>query len=296
MVLGRTRRVHFVGIGGIGMSGIAEVLVNLGYEVSGSDQAASPALERLASLGVATTMGHAAANVGPADVVVFSSAIKVDNPEILEARSRGIPVVPRAEMLAELMRLRIGIAVAGAHGKTSTTSMIALVLERAGLDPTAVIGGRLRAFGKPASLDCGEMLAEHVHVDDVGSARHQRPVERSQVIERDRRVDGLLENGRAAAGEQRNHKVIILGILGELQDAFARGDACGIGARVGRFDNFDVCGGCAVAGFDDDQPSADAVAQDRFHGLGHGRAGLARADDNDAAIVAQVIGASGNGE
>ncbi|MCC6989737.1 MAG: UDP-N-acetylmuramate--L-alanine ligase, partial [Acidobacteria bacterium] len=109
MVLGRTRRIHFVGIGGIGMSGIAELLVNLGYEVSGSDQSSSATLERLTSMGVATAVGHAAGNVGPADVVVFSSAIKSDNPELLDARARAIPVVSRAEMLADLMRLRIGI-------------------------------------------------------------------------------------------------------------------------------------------------------------------------------------------
>ena len=166
MVLGRTRRVHFVGIGGIGMSGIAELLVNLGYEVSGSDQSASPALDRLASMGVATAVGHAAANVGPADVVVYSSAIRPDNAEILEARARGIPVVPRAEMLAELMRLRVGIAVAGAHGKTSTTSMTALVLERAGLDPTAVIGGRLRAFGSNARLGHGRHMVVEADESD----------------------------------------------------------------------------------------------------------------------------------
>ena len=166
MVLGRTRRVHFVGIGGIGMSGIAELLVNLGYEVSGSDQSASPALERLAAMGVATAVGHAPAHVGPADVVVFSSAIRPDNPEIAEARARGIPVVPRAEMLAELMRLRVGIAVAGAHGKTSTTSMVALVLERAGLDPTAVIGGRLRAFGSNARLGHGRHMVVEADESD----------------------------------------------------------------------------------------------------------------------------------
>ena len=166
MLLGRTRRVHFVGIGGIGMSGIAELLVNLGYEVSGSDQAASAALERLTSMGVTTAVGHAVANVGPADVVVFSSAVRVDNPEILDARSRAIPVVSRAEMLAELMRLRIGIAVAGAHGKTSTTSMIALVLERAGLDPTAVIGGRLRAFGSNARLGNGQHMVVEADESD----------------------------------------------------------------------------------------------------------------------------------
>ena len=166
MVLGRTRRVHFVGIGGIGMSGIAELLVNLGYEVSGSDQSASPALERLASMGVTTAVGHAAAHVGPADVVVYSSAIRADNAEILDARARGIPVVPRAEMLAELMRLRVGIAVAGAHGKTSTTSMVALVLERAGLDPTAVIGGRLRAFGSNARLGYGRHMVVEADESD----------------------------------------------------------------------------------------------------------------------------------
>ena len=160
-MLGRTRHVHFVGVGGIGMSGIAELLANLGYQVSGSDQSRSATTERLASLGVSVQAGHQAANVTGADVVVISSAIKADNPEIAEARARGIPVIARAEMLAELMRLRVGIAVAGAHGKTSTTSMIALALERAGLDPTAVIGGRLRAFGSNARLGRGQyMVAE----------------------------------------------------------------------------------------------------------------------------------------
>ncbi|MGE0813020.1 MAG: UDP-N-acetylmuramate--L-alanine ligase [Vicinamibacterales bacterium] len=160
-MLGRTRHVHFVGIGGIGMSGIAELLANLGYAVSGSDQAASATLEHLRALGVTAAVGHDAANLGDADVVVYSSAVRIDNPEVLEARRRGVPVVSRAEMLAELMRLRVGIAVAGAHGKTSTTSMVALVLERAGLDPTAVIGGRLSAFGSNARLGHGQyMVAE----------------------------------------------------------------------------------------------------------------------------------------
>ena len=160
-MLGRTRHVHFVGVGGIGMSGIAELLANLGYTVSGSDQKRSETTERLATLGVSVREGHAAAHVGDADVVVVSSAVRPDNPEVIEARARAIPVIPRAEMLAELMRLRTGIAVAGAHGKTSTTSMIALALERAGLDPTAVIGGRLRAFGSNARLGRGEyMVAE----------------------------------------------------------------------------------------------------------------------------------------
>ena len=161
-VLGKTRRVHFIGVGGIGMSGIAELLANLGYAVSGSDAKQSAVTERLASLGVTVAAsGHAAVNVGNADVVVYSSAVRPDNPEVIEAKARRIPVIPRAEMLAELMRLRFGIAVAGAHGKTSTTSMIALVLERAGLDPTAVIGGRLSAFGSNARLGRGEyMVAE----------------------------------------------------------------------------------------------------------------------------------------
>ena len=160
-MLGKTRRVHFVGIGGIGMSGIAELLANLGYAVSGSDAKRSTVTDRLESLGVTVQAGHAAANVGDADVVVYSSAVRPDNPEVAEAARRRIPVIPRAEMLAELMRLRYGIAVAGAHGKTSTTSMVALVLERAGLDPTAVIGGRLSAFGSNARLGSGEyMVAE----------------------------------------------------------------------------------------------------------------------------------------
>jgi UDP-N-acetylmuramate--alanine ligase len=159
--MGRTRRVHFVGIGGIGMSGIAELLANLGYEVSGSDAKRTDLTDRLAGLGVRVNIGHDAANVADADVVVTSSAIAAANPEVTEARRRRVPVIPRAEMLAELMRLRFGIAIAGAHGKTTTTSMIALMLERAGLDPTAVIGGRLSAFGSNARLGHGEyMVAE----------------------------------------------------------------------------------------------------------------------------------------
>ena len=162
VMLGRTRRVHFVGIGGIGMSGIAELLANLGYAVSGSDARRSDVTTRLEqSFGVMVFEGHRAEHVGDADVVVFSSAVRATNPEIVEARARGIPVIPRAEMLAELMRLRFSIAVAGSHGKTTTTSMIALVLERAGLDPTAVIGGRLSAFGSNARLGRGDyMVAE----------------------------------------------------------------------------------------------------------------------------------------
>ena len=160
-MLGRTRHVHFVGIGGIGMSGIAELLLNLGYDVSGSDAKRSDTTDRLARMGVRMGIGHEAANVGDADVLVVSSAIPATNPEVAHARLRHVPVIPRAEMLAELMRLRFGIAIAGAHGKTTTTSMIALALERAGLDPTAVIGGRLSAFGSNARLGSGDyMVAE----------------------------------------------------------------------------------------------------------------------------------------
>jgi UDP-N-acetylmuramate--alanine ligase len=160
-VLGKTRRIHFVGVGGSGMSGIAELLVNLGYSVSGSDLKRSEVTDRLAALGVRVFEGHDRAHVGDADVLVYSSAVRPSNPELVEAGRRRIPVIPRAEMLAELMRLRYGIAIAGAHGKTTTTSMIALVLDRAGLDPTAVIGGRLSAFGSSARLGRGEyMVAE----------------------------------------------------------------------------------------------------------------------------------------
>jgi UDP-N-acetylmuramate--alanine ligase len=165
-VLGRTRRVHFVGIGGIGMSGIAELLANLGYEVSGSDARRSEATARLATLGVSISEGHHGGQVGQADVVVVSSAIGADNPEVVEARKRHVPVIPRAEMLAELMRLRYGIAVAGAHGKTTTTSMVALVLARAGLDPTAVIGGRLSAFGSNARLGKGDYMVVEADESD----------------------------------------------------------------------------------------------------------------------------------
>jgi len=160
-VLGKTRRVHFIGIGGTGMSGIAELLANLDYVVSGSDEKRSAVTERLATLGIRVAYGHQPANIGDAEVVVISSAVRETNPEVREAVRRQIPVIPRAEMLAELMRLRYAIAVAGSHGKTTTTSMIAFVLEQAGLDPTAVIGGRVSAFGSNARLGQGEyMVAE----------------------------------------------------------------------------------------------------------------------------------------
>jgi UDP-N-acetylmuramate--alanine ligase len=166
MMLGRTRHVHFVGIGGIGMSGIAELLANLGYAVSGSDVAASSITQRLGSLGVRIHAGHDAAHIADADVVVTSSAIGAGNPEVDAARAAHIPVIPRAEMLAELMRLRFGIAIAGSHGKTTTTSMVALMLERAGLDPTAVIGGRLSAFGSNARLGAGPLMVAEADESD----------------------------------------------------------------------------------------------------------------------------------
>lgn len=165
-MLGKTRHVHFIGVGGIGMSGIAELLANLGYVVSGSDARRSPATDRLQTLGIRVSVGHAAEHVRGADVVVVSSAVRPSNAEVLEAHRLGVPVIPRAEMLAELMRLRYAVAVAGAHGKTTTTSMIAVVLERAGLDPTAVIGGRLSAFGSNARLGRGALMVAEADESD----------------------------------------------------------------------------------------------------------------------------------
>ncbi|WP_147653571.1 UDP-N-acetylmuramate--L-alanine ligase [Vulcaniibacterium gelatinicum] len=159
-------RVHFIGIGGVGMSGIAEVLCTLGYQVSGSDSADNAVTRRLASLGVTVHRGHAAANVLDADCVVVSSAIRPDNPELLEARAQRIPIVPRAEMLAELMRFKRGIAVAGTHGKTTTTSLTASVLGEGGLDPTFVIGGKLLAAGANARLGGGQWLVAEADESD----------------------------------------------------------------------------------------------------------------------------------
>ena len=165
-MLGKIRRIHFVGIGGIGMSGIAEVLLNLGFEVSGSDQKASPVTERLARLGARVFDGHAASNASNAQVVVVSSAVAADNPEIQEAGRREVPVIPRAEMLAELMRLKFNVAVAGAHGKTTVTSMIALMAAEAKLDPTAVIGGRLDVFGSSARLGKSDLMVVEADESD----------------------------------------------------------------------------------------------------------------------------------
>lgn len=161
------RHIHFVGVGGSGMSGIAEVLLNLGYTISGSDLADSATLRRLAGLGIRTFVGHEAAHIAGADAVVTSTAVKADNPEVLAARERKIPVVPRALMLAELMRLKQGIAIAGTHGKTTTTSLAASVLAAAGLDPTFVIGGRLNSAGANAKLGSGDHIVVEADESDA---------------------------------------------------------------------------------------------------------------------------------
>ncbi|MEE8041856.1 MAG: UDP-N-acetylmuramate--L-alanine ligase, partial [Pseudomonadales bacterium] len=163
----RISRVHFIGIGGAGMSGIAEVLLNQGYQISGSDLAAGEATERLESLGAKVTIGQSAANVKGADVVVVSSAIANDNPELVAAHTLRIPAVPRAEMLGELMRYRHGVAVAGTHGKTTTTSMITSIFEAAGLDPTFVIGGLLNSAGTNARLGASRYLIAEADESDA---------------------------------------------------------------------------------------------------------------------------------
>jgi UDP-N-acetylmuramate--alanine ligase len=171
----KVRRLHFVGIGGAGMSGIAEVLANLGYQVSGSDIAANVATRRLAALGVKIFMGQRAEQIAGADALVVSSAVHEENPELVAARERRIPVVPRALMLAELMRLKRGIAIAGTHGKTTTTSLAASVLAEGGLDPTFVIGGRLNAAGSHARLGSGDFIVVEADESDA-SFLHLQPV------------------------------------------------------------------------------------------------------------------------
>ena len=161
------KKIHFVGLGGAGMSGIAEVLHNLGYVISGSDLADSATLKRLGALGIKTQVGHAARNIEGADAVVTSTAVKPDNPEVLAAREKKIPVVPRAVMLAELMRLKRGIAIAGTHGKTTTTSLVASVLAEAGLDPTFVIGGRLNSANANARLGSGDYIVVEADESDA---------------------------------------------------------------------------------------------------------------------------------
>ena len=162
----RDTHIHFVGIGGIGMSGIAEVLLNLGYRVTGTDLAESDTTERLARLGATVHQGHSADHVGDADVVVVSSAVGLSNPEVVAARQRKIPVIPRAEMLAELMRLKEGVAIAGSHGKTTTTSLVASILHAGGIDPTVVIGGKVNSFDSNARLGRGDVLLAEADESD----------------------------------------------------------------------------------------------------------------------------------
>lgn len=163
----KVKNIHFVGIGGSGMSGIAEVLLNLGYTVSGSDLGSNAATQRLAKLGAKVTQGHAPENVAGADAIVTSTAVKSDNPEVIAAREKHIPIVPRAMMLAELMRLKSGIAIAGTHGKTTTTSLVASVLAEGGLDPTFVIGGRLTSAGANAKLGSGDFIVAEADESDA---------------------------------------------------------------------------------------------------------------------------------
>src|SRR5688572_27036869 len=166
MFRGRVRHVHFIGVGGIGMSGLAEILRTLEFDVSGSDVREGENTRRLSRLGVRVDIGHRAENVVGADVVVHSSAIDEQNPEIQNAKLLGIPVIPRAEMLAELMRVKYGIAIAGSHGKTTTTSLVATVLRAAGLDPTVVVGGRMAALGSNARLGAGDLLVAEADESD----------------------------------------------------------------------------------------------------------------------------------
>jgi UDP-N-acetylmuramate--alanine ligase len=170
-LLVKARHIHFVGIGGIGMSGIAEVLINLGFEVSGSDVETTAITGHLASLGAVISKGHSGENVRGADIVVLSSAIRHDNPEVKAAAEAGIPLIPRSDMLGELMRIRTGIAIAGAHGKTTTTSLAAVVLQEAGLDPTIVVGGKVKSLGANAMLGRGQYLVAEVDESDGNFVR-----------------------------------------------------------------------------------------------------------------------------
>ena len=165
MFRGRVRQIHFVGIGGIGMSGIAEILRSLDFDVSGSDLKESEVTHRLVSMGVAVHIGHRASNVTGADVVVVSSAVRSDNPEVAQARELSIPVIPRAEMLAELMRLKQAVAIAGSHGKTTTTSLVS-ILRAAGLDPTVVVGGKVNSLGSNARLGQGDFVVAEADESD----------------------------------------------------------------------------------------------------------------------------------
>ena len=223
--------IHFVGIGGIGMSGIAEVLLNLGYQVSGSDLKETDVTRRLATLGGRIQMGHASENVADADVVVVSSAVRPDNPEVVAARARDIPVIPRAEMLGELMRVKDGVAIAGSHGKTSTTSMVAALFAQAGLDPTVIIGGRARALGSNARLGQGEVLVAEADESD-GSFRHLHPMAAVITnIDREHMDHYRTEEALRAAFLDFANKVPFYGLVVICADDAARGRP---GARPGQ--------------------------------------------------------------
>lgn len=165
-MISKIKHIHMIGIGGSGMSGIAEVLLNLDFNVTGSDLSNGAPVQRLRGLGATVSIGHAEENIGDAQVVVRSTAISDDNPEIVAATEKGIPIIPRAEMLAELMRLRLGIAIAGTHGKTTTTSLTAAIFDEANTDPTVIIGGRLNAYGANARLGAGEFLIAEADESD----------------------------------------------------------------------------------------------------------------------------------
>jgi len=205
--MGRMRHIHFVGIGGAGMSGIAEVMLNLGYRVSGSDLRESAVVRHLQGQGAQVLLGHRAEHIAGADAVVISSAVRPDNPEVVAARERRIPVVPRAEMLAELMRFRFGIAIAGTHGKTTTTSLIASLLAEGGLDPTFVIGGRLNSAGSNARLGAGEFLVAEADESDASFLYLQPMMAVVTNIDRDHMgtYDGDFDRLRETFGEFLHH-------------------------------------------------------------------------------------------
>ena len=195
------KHIHFVGIGGAGMSGIAEVLLNLGYQVSGSDLTSNGVTDRLTTLGARVAIGHREENIDGANAVVVSTAVRSDNPEVLAARHRRIPIVPRAVMLAELMRLKQGIAIAGTHGKTTTTSLVASVLAAGGLDPTFVIGGRLISAGANARLGTGDFIVAEADESDASFLNLFPVIEVITNIDADHPL--WLRAGRAGARGQR---------------------------------------------------------------------------------------------
>jgi len=205
--MGRMRKLHFVGIGGAGMNGIAQVMLNLGYQISGSDIKANPATDRLAEQGATIYIGHATENVLGVDAVVISSAVKADNPEVVAAREQRIPVVPRAEMLAEIMRFRYGVAVAGTHGKTTTTSLVASLLIEGDLDPTYVIGGKLNSAGNYAHLGEGEVLVAEADESDASFLYLQPMISIVTNIDEDHMTTygGVFERLRAAFLEFLHH-------------------------------------------------------------------------------------------